>query len=179
MRIRFDRGLVKSVERSSGCGRLCCSLPQLKSRKALQEIIKVFILSTGLCYRSLTPLGISVESLLMGRPFTKNQLFRFTSALAQNFLLACWHLYWVKPLYRRSSLALIGLFHWVVVFLPCCCLQAGLPIPSVAEKYFHMQYGVQTQGIVFAKVLLMLSMFPINEAGGFEQRPKAEQKKKG
>lgn len=41
-----------------------------------------------------------------------------------------------------------------------------------------MQYGVHTQDIVFAKVLLMLRIFSINEAGGFEQRSKAEQKKK-
>lgn len=47
----------------------------------------------------------------------------------------------------------------MVVFLPHCCLQARLPIPSVVEKYFHMQYGVHTQTIIFASVLLMLWMF--------------------
>lgn len=52
-------------------------------------MMKVFILSIGLCYRFLTPLGISIERSLMGRPFTIDQLFRFTPALTQNFLLAC------------------------------------------------------------------------------------------
>lgn len=42
-------------------------------------------------------------------------------------------------------------FLWMVVFLPCCCLQAGLPIPSVAEKYFQMQYRVHTLGTVFCQ----------------------------
>lgn len=84
----------------------------------------------------------------------------------------------MNSLYRGSSLAVIGLFSLDGCLSPCCCLQAGLPIPSVAEKYFHVQYGVHTQGIIFANVLLMLWMFSINEAGGFEQRSKAEQKKR-
>lgn len=65
----------------------------------------------------------------------------------------------------------------MVVLLPCCCLQAGLPIPSVAEKYFHVQYGVRTQDIVFAKVLLMLWMSSINEAEGIEQGQRLAEKK--
>lgn len=68
----------------------------------------------------------------------------------------------MKPLFRGNSLTLTGCFQWMVAFLPCCCLLPGLPVPSVVENYFQMQYEGHTQTIIFfffANMLLILWMF--------------------
>lgn len=82
--------------------------------------------------------------------------------VVQSLFCASTKLYCMKPLFRGNSLTLTGCFQWMVAFLPCCCLLPGLPVPSVVENYFQMQYEGHTQTIIiffFANMLLILWMF--------------------
>lgn len=115
---------------------------------------KVFILSPSLCYSFPTPLGISVMRLLMRSPFMKDQLFRFSSVLAQNFnTFIAWN-HFLEQVHQLSLM---------IAFLPCCCL-ACLFIQQWKNIFIHTMKDI-CRPLFLQVCYSQRGYFPVNEAG--------------